>query len=126
VDSAMETRLRLLIVLAGLPEPQVNFILRAEDGNWKRRFDLCYPGVHLIVEYDGRQHALDIEQWRGDIARREELDGLGLRIIVVESNGIYVEPLRTLERIRTALRERGVRVPRTFRTEWTRHFAAPV
>ena len=122
----METRLRLLIVLAGLPEPQVNFILRAADGSWKRRFDLCYPGVHLIVEYDGRQHALDIEQWRGDIARREELDGLGLRIIVVESNGIYVEPLRTLERIRTALRERGVRVPRTFRTEWTRHFAAPV
>ena len=126
VDSAMETRLRLLIVLAGLPEPQVNFILRAADGSWKRRFDLCYPGVHLIVEYDGRQHAFDIEQWRGDIARREELDELGLRIIVVESNGIYVEPLRTLERIRAALRERGVRVPRTFRTEWTRHFSAPV
>jgi hypothetical protein len=124
VDSAMETRLRLLIVLAGLPEPQVNFILRARDGSWKRRFDLCYPGIHLIVEYDGRQHAFDVEQWRDDITRREELDELGLRIIVVESNGIYVEPLRTLERIRSALRERGVRVPRTFRAEWTRHFPA--
>ena len=28
VDSPMETRIRLLIVLAGLPEPQVNFIVR--------------------------------------------------------------------------------------------------
>src|SRR5918997_978369 len=124
VDSPMETRLRLLIVLAGLPEPQVNFILRARDGSWKRRFDLCYPGIHLIIEYDGRQHAFDIEQWRGDIARREELDELGLRILVVESNGIYVEPLHTLERIRSALRARGVRVPKTFRTEWTMHFPA--
>lgn len=124
VDSAMETRLRLLIVLAGLPEPDVNFILRAADGTWKRRFDLCYPGIHLVIEYDGRQHAFDLEQWRTDIKRREELDGLGLRIIVVESGGIYSEPLRTLERVRDALTERGVRVPKTFRAEWTRHFAA--
>ena len=82
------------------------------------------PGIHLIIEYDGRQHAFDVEQWRSDITRREELDELGLRIIVVESTGIYLEPLRTLERIRAALRERGVKVPRTFRTEWTRHFPA--
>ncbi len=124
VDSPMKTRLRLLIVLAGLPEPQVSLILRARDGSWKRRFDLCYPGIHLIIEYDGRQHTFHLEQWRGDIIRREELDALGLRNLVVESSGIYVEPLRTLERIRTALRERGVREPRTFRTEWTRHFPA--
>jgi hypothetical protein len=29
----METRLRLLIVLAGLPEPTVNVIVRGEDGS---------------------------------------------------------------------------------------------
>jgi hypothetical protein len=43
VDSAMETRLRLLIVLAGLPEPEVNVIVRDENGDWELRFDLCYP-----------------------------------------------------------------------------------
>lgn len=124
VDSAMETRLRLLIVLAGLPEPDVNFILRAADGNWQRRFDLCYPGIHLIVEYDGFQHRLDLRQWRTDIIRREELDRRGVRIIVVESDGIYRNPRETLERVRDALRDRGVRVPKVFRAEWTRHFAA--
>ena len=124
VDSAMETRLRLLLVLAGLPEPDVNFILRAPDGSWRRRFDLCYPGVRLIIEYDGRQHAFDHDQWSGDIARREELDGLGWRLIVVESDGIYAGPLRTLQRVRDSLAERGVRVPKVFKAEWTRHFVA--
>ena len=38
VDSPMETRVRLLIVLAGLPEPSVNHIVRAEDGSWRMRF----------------------------------------------------------------------------------------
>jgi hypothetical protein len=31
VDSAMETRLRMLIVLAGLPEPKVNLVVRDRD-----------------------------------------------------------------------------------------------
>jgi very-short-patch-repair endonuclease len=124
VDSPMETRLRLLLVLAGLPEPDVNFILRAPDGSWRRRFDLCYPQVRLIIEYDGRQHAFDHEQWSEDIARREQLDGLRWRLIVIESDGIYADPLRTLERVRDALGERGVRVPRVFKAEWTRHFVA--
>ncbi|HKX15971.1 MAG TPA: hypothetical protein VJN19_12305 [Propionibacteriaceae bacterium] len=53
VDSPMETRIRLLIVLAGLPEPQVNFILRVAGGKWRWRFDLCYPEYKLIIEYDG-------------------------------------------------------------------------
>jgi hypothetical protein len=50
VDSPMELRLRLLLVLAGLPEPDVNFILRAPGWSWHRRFDLCYPGIRLIIE----------------------------------------------------------------------------
>lgn len=41
VDSPMETRLRLLIVLAGLPEPEVNHIIRDEQGAWVYRFDLA-------------------------------------------------------------------------------------
>lgn len=123
VDSAMESRLRMLIVLAGLPEPDVNVILEKSDGSWKMRFDLCYPRLKLIVEYDGRQHAEDDDQWGHDIDRREELDRLGWRIIVVRSKGIYVEPERTLHRVLEALRERGARgLPRRFSSEWRQHF----
>jgi Protein of unknown function (DUF559) len=120
----METRLRLLIVFAGLPEPEVNLVLRNDEGNWKRRFDLCYRMWKLVIEYDGRQHAYDDEQWTHDLDRREELDGMGWRLIVVQRNGIYNDPLRTLRRIRSALEERGATVPKKFKSEWTRHFAA--
>jgi hypothetical protein len=71
VDSPMETRIRLLVVLAGLPEPQVNFIVRVAGGKWRWRFDLCYPEYKLIIEYDGRRHAFDTEQWGDDLERRE-------------------------------------------------------
>jgi very-short-patch-repair endonuclease len=111
VDSPMETRLRLLIVLAGLPEPEVNVIVRIAGGKWRWRFDLCYPEYKLIIEYDGRQHAYDAEQWSHDLNRREWLDQEGRRIVIVISEGIHGEPLRTLQRVRAALEERGARVP---------------
>jgi hypothetical protein len=122
VDSPMETRVRLLIVLAGLPEPTVNVIVRGEDGSWRMRFDLCYRNQRLIVEYDGRHHADSPDQWERDIYRREDPDRMDYRLLVVTSRGIYNEPQRTLERVRDALRERGVRVPSRFKNEWRRHF----
>lgn len=124
VDSPMETRLRLFIVLAGLPEPTVNLIIRGEDGSWRMRFDLCYLDQRLIVEYDGRQHRDDPEQWERDIYRREDLDRMHYRLLIVTRRGIYNEPQRTLERVRDALHERAVRVPSRFKNEWRRHFAA--
>jgi hypothetical protein len=122
VDSPMETRLRLLIILAGLPEPTVNLIIRGEDDRWRMRFDLCYLDQRLIVEYDGRQHRDDAEQWERDIYRREDLDQMGYRLLIVTRRGIYNEPHRTVERVRDALRERGVRVPSRLKNEWRRHF----
>lgn len=122
VDSPMETRLRLLIVLAGLPEPQVNMIVRIASGKWRWRFDLCYPEYKLIIEYDGRQHAYHAEQWSHDLERREWLDQEGWRMLVVISEGIYGDPLRTLHRVKAALEERGARVPKSFKQEWRRHF----
>jgi hypothetical protein len=124
VDSPMETRLRMLIVLAGLPEPQVNVRLVHEDGTWRRRFDLCYARIRLVVEYDGRHHAEDRAQWKIDLERREELDDEGYRILVVTSDGIYKEPLRTLHRIRRQLVLRGWGSVPTLSEEWRDHFAA--
>jgi hypothetical protein len=124
VDSPMETRLRMLIVLAGLPEPEVNVRLYNDDGTWRRRFDLCYRRIKLVVEYDGRQHAEDPTQWGRDLERREEFDDEGYRLLVVRAFGIFREPERTLERIHRQLVLRGWgEVPPINRT-WRDHFAA--
>ncbi|HVD53127.1 MAG TPA: DUF559 domain-containing protein [Propionibacteriaceae bacterium] len=124
VDSPKETRLRMLLVLAGLPEPTVNVIIRNPDGSWRMRFDLSDPGLKLIIEYDGRQHAENSGQWRRDLSRREELDGLGWRLIVVTSDDLRDAPEAVLNRVRDALIDRGaVGIRRRFKTEWMRYFA---
>lgn len=124
VDSPMESRLRMLLVLAGLPEPVVNHAIRDDHGEVLARLDLSYPQLRLIVEYDGRQHAEDTAQWRRDLARREMLDETEWRIIVVTADGIYREPERTLARVRKALLERGGRVPRHLSEDWRPFFPA--
>lgn len=121
VDSPMETRLRMLLVLAGLPEPTVAFKIVDDDGVVLRRLDLSYPDVRLIVEYDGRQHIERIRQWNADLDRREEFDRGDWRIVVVTSAGIYKEPDRTIRRVREALRSRGVPV-RGKSDAWRAHF----
>ena len=121
VDSPMESRLRLLIVLAGLPEPTVNHRIVDSDGQLVYRFDLCYLRYGLIIEYDGRQHADSTEQWHHDVDRDEDLDDWQVRRLVVVSFGIYNTPGRTLSRITKAMRQRGMTVP-PLSDEWRRHF----
>ncbi|OFE15954.1 hypothetical protein BA895_04540 [Humibacillus sp. DSM 29435] len=120
VDSAMETRLRLLMIFGGLPEPEVDHRVHAADGSLLYRFDLCYLPWRLLVEYDGRHHAAD-DQWHSDIARDEQFDSWGLRKIVVVAGDIYRTPANTLTRIRHAMREQGMPVP-PLSNEWRRHF----
>lgn len=127
VDSPMESRLRMLIVLAGFPEPIVNLIVRHENGEWKVRFDLCYPHLKLIIEYDGKQHLREQKQWTRDLKRREWLDARGWRIVVINSDAFYDEPLSTLSRIRQAMVDRGqTGLPLRPPAPWTRQFVKPV
>lgn len=121
VDSPMETRLRLLIVFAGLPEPTVDHRIHDADGELRYRFDLSYLKYGLIIEYDGRQHAESTEQWHGDLDRDEQLDDWHIRRLVVVSSGIFNTPGKTLARITKAMRERGMTVP-PLSDEWRRHF----
>lgn len=123
VDSVMETRLRMLMVLAGLPEPTVGHIIRREDGSWLHRIDLCYLGILIAIEYDGRQHAENSVQWKKDIRRREDLENRGWRVIVITSDGIFDDPTETLSRIHRVLLDRGESVGRRRPgVEWERCF----
>jgi hypothetical protein len=123
VDSPMETRLRMLIVLAGLPEPEVNVTVRTADGEPLRRYDLSYPAAKVIVEYDGRQHIEREDSWESDLDRREAIDDEGWRILIVTSSGVFREPDRTLQRISRLLSARGLPgVPRRLTDDWRPHF----
>jgi hypothetical protein len=123
VDSPPESRLRMLVVLAGLPEPTVNHIIRDPDtGAWRRRFELAYPELRLAIEYEGRQHRDDDEIWAVDIDRREEFDRGSWRVIQVINSGLFESPLRTVQRIEQARIDRGARPTGAFLDEWRRYF----
>ncbi len=123
VDSAMETRLRMLIVLAGLPEPVVDHHVVDQHGRVRRRLDLSYPEVRLALEYDGRHHIAREEQWHDDLARREELEDDRWKVLVFTARDVFAEPEQALERVRQNLIARGVQVP-PLRPTWAQHFAA--
>ena len=123
VDSPMETRLRMLLVLAGFPEPEINLEIRTVDGEVLRRYDLCWPGVRVIVEYDGRHHVERVDQWEQDLTRREAIDDSEWRILVVVSSGVYKSPEQTVQRVHTLLRTRGLAgLPARPREDWRQHF----
>jgi hypothetical protein len=123
VDSPMETRVRLLLVFAGFPEPEVNLVIAGVDGQPKRRSDLCWPGVKVIVEYDGRHHVEREEQWEADLARREEIDDGEWRLIVLVAKDVYKRPDLALGRIERLLRDKRLPgLPAVLSDSWRAHF----
>ena len=122
VDSVPETALRLLMVLGGLPEPQVDIHVRDVDGHIIFRIDLGFEEARLAIEYDGRWHD-DPEQHAYDVARRQHLAiSEGWRFEVVTAADLYDEPALLLTRLASAMAECGIAVPALLADGWRRHF----
>ena len=122
VDSSPETRLRLLIVLAGVAEPKVNHVIYHEDGAIRHRIELVYEEIRLAIEYDGRWHD-DEEQQAYDVARRGALADEGWTFLIVRAEGLFEKPLETLQEIVEAMRSLGVEVDDPDLSDVHRHFA---
>jgi hypothetical protein len=99
--------LRLLLVLAGFSEPDINEDVLDDAGGWIARPDLAYRVLKIALEYDGRHHLDDPRQWEKDIRRRELLDAAGWRVLVVTSRDLSRFASQTLMRVALLLRERG-------------------
>ncbi len=120
-ESSMETRARLLFVLAGVPEPKVNIEITVRNGRIRYRVDLAWPEFRVAVEYDGRHHIEREPQWQADLGRREDIEAEGWRVIVLTAPDIFRTPEATLERTVRALRSAGMDV-RVRSEEWRAHF----
>ena len=99
----METALRLLLIRAGLPEPELNQELFDDRGRWIGRFDMVYRDARVIVEYDGDQHRTSTTQYELDISRIDRAIAAKWRVVRVRARGIHVSPAHTIRRVREAL-----------------------
>jgi hypothetical protein len=86
VRSPRETLLRLLIVDAGFPEPEVAVRIVSRDGRCLGESDLGYRGERVLLEYEGDHHRTDKRQFRKDIRRREDFEDEGWTVLRVTAD----------------------------------------
>lgn len=104
--SRPETRARLTLVDAGMPEPVLNVDVY-EAGRKIACVDLAYPRLKIAIEYEGEHHLLDPEQWARDIGRYEQLVAAGWRVIRVTKAELFQNPYSFVARVRRAIAERS-------------------
>jgi Protein of unknown function (DUF559) len=99
-ESPMETRLRWLLIQAGLPRPEVQTNLRDGKARFIGRADLYYPAAKLILEYDGGNHR---ERLVEDDRRQNLLINAGFRILRFTAADIHRRPEVVEAQVRGAL-----------------------
>lgn len=83
VDSPQETRVRLNLIDAGLPEPEVSVSVDNPATGYYYLLDMAYRREKVAVEYDGDHHRGDEDQYNRDITRLQTLEQLGWTVIRV-------------------------------------------
>ena len=99
-ESPMETRLRLILVLAGFPPPEVQANLRDDRGILLGRVDLCYRQARLVIEYDGAHHRDRVAE---DARRQNVLQAAGFRILRFTATDVFNHPTLVQAQVRAAL-----------------------
>ncbi|WP_458779250.1 hypothetical protein [Arthrobacter sp. D3-16] len=104
-DSAPETRLRLALEDAGLPEPLLNAPTELVAGV-VRHPDMSYPEQKVAVEYDGEGHS-DAAQIVRDIAREEDFAHAGWLLVRISKRHMEDRAKPAVAKVRSVLLSRG-------------------
>jgi very-short-patch-repair endonuclease len=99
-ESAMETRLRMLLVLAGLPRPEVQVSIHDDQGRVLGRPDLLYRLQRLAIEYDGGNHR---DRMVDDNRRQNGLVGARFRLLRFTAADVYRTPETIAMQVRHGL-----------------------
>jgi very-short-patch-repair endonuclease len=99
-ESPMETRLRMVLVLGGLPRPQAQVSLHDSSGRFLARPDLYYPDHRLGLEYDGGIHRTSLAD---DNRRQNRLLTAGIRLLRFTAGDVLHNPDSITAQVRTIL-----------------------
>lgn len=107
VDSPQESRLRLRLIAAGLPEPTVNHSLDDEiDGRPLRWADLAYINYKIVIQYEGDHHR-SRNQLAADIARDDDWQRAGWTIVRLTAADLKAQGAYAVAKVRAALVRSG-------------------
>lgn len=109
VESPQESKLRMKILDAGLPEPLVTQPVHDERGNYVSTPDLQYKEQRIAMEYEGEHHRTDPVQWGRDIERDDRLRALGWIVLRFSKYQLRQGWAASERKLRSALAERSWR-----------------
>lgn len=112
-DSPPETRLRLTLIRAGLPEPILNHVIWGRDpwggpGSPVLWPDAAYPQWRVALQYDGSHHN-GADQYLRDIRRADTAAYSGWLEVRLSRLDLAGEHPAAIRKIRSALESRGRR-----------------
>ncbi|KRE70352.1 hypothetical protein ASG77_15435 [Arthrobacter sp. Soil762] len=107
-DSPQETLLKLAVVRAGLPEPELNVPIIGDDGLRHHEPDLSYRKYRIGIEYEGEQHGEDGQIVR-DITRSEKYHTLGWTEVRISKRHMLNDAKPAVAKVRSALVQEGWR-----------------
>ena len=96
----METRLRMLLVLAGLPRPEAQVSIHDRSGRFLGRPDLYYRSRKLALEYDGSTHRDSLPE---DNRRQNRLVDAGVTLLRFTAADTYQNGEAVVALVRTQL-----------------------
>jgi hypothetical protein len=108
-SSPPETRIRLLLVRGGLPEPVLDHDVYDDVGRFLGCSELAYPALKVAVEYESDGH-LTRKQLQRDVDKYQSYDEAGWQVVRLTSEHVYRAPSEALRRVRRAVREATLRL----------------
>jgi len=107
-ESPMESRLRMVLLLGGLPRPLAQAPLHDSRGRFLGRPDLYYPSHRLGLEYDGGTHRTSLVE---DNRRQNRLLAAGIRLLRFTAGDVFQNPDTIRTQVRGYLASRPVLSP---------------
>ena len=102
--SVLESLLRVLLLVAGLPMPETQYAIHERDGTLVARVDMAWPGARLVVEADGYAFHSDRAAYRSDRRRINALERLGWRVLRFSWEDVRNAPEEVIRTISACLR----------------------
>lgn len=107
VESPRETDMRLFIVDAGMPEPEVQVeVFDPATRLLLGRADLMHRDAGVVEEYEGKGHRSK-EQWDRDIQKYRDFERIGLHVVRATNRDFLPSPRPWLADLAAVLRRRS-------------------
>jgi hypothetical protein len=109
--SPPETELRLAMLRAGLPAPDLDIDVFDTDGTLIGYTELGYPTWMILIEFEGDHHRTSRAQWDRDIEKHARCVALGWTVLRYTARHVFPSADAAVTGIRDALLRKGWRPP---------------